>query len=131
MMVQASAADYSKPYVGTQLVGTLFGWSGGAIFIASRFPQISKNCRTRQVQDLSLLYLVMSILGNLTYCVAVMLRSVAGEYLWKQAPFLIGCAGPMVCDIILTLQMSAYGSGKTNETSEEEENPELHAIAER
>jgi uncharacterized protein with PQ loop repeat len=120
MMAHASAADYAAPYTGTQLVGTLFGWVGGAIFMSSRFPQISKDCHTKQVKDLSPIYLVLSILGNFTYCVAVMLKSVAADYLWKQAPFIVGCAGPMVCDAIVILQMFVYGSGKIDQVQEEE-----------
>jgi uncharacterized protein with PQ loop repeat len=123
MIVQASATDYAAPYVGRQLAGTLFGWLGAAIFISSRFPQISKDCRTKQVQNLSLLYLLMSVLGNFTYCLAVALRSVASEYLWKQTPFLVGSLGPMVCDMIMILQMSAYRTKKTRDASESPEVP--------
>jgi uncharacterized protein with PQ loop repeat len=121
MLGHAAATDYHAPYAGTQLLGTLFGWVGSAIFIASRIPQIIKNRQTRAVQDLSVLYISMSALGNCTYVVSLLLRSVEGTFLWRQAPFLVGAAGPMACDLILLGQKWTYGRVDPSSNLEEDE----------
>jgi uncharacterized protein with PQ loop repeat len=129
MLGHAAATDYCTPYQGTQLIGTLFGWVGALIFIASRIPQIRKNCQIKNVQDLSVLYISMSALGNFTYVVSLLLRSVEGTFLWKQTPFIIGTAGPMVCDLILLGQKWFYAkvapSTSLEEDEKDEEIPEL------
>jgi uncharacterized protein with PQ loop repeat len=129
MIGHAAATDYRTPYAGTQLLGTLFGWTGALIFIASRIPQVLKNHRTKAVQDLSVLYISMSALGNFTYVVSLLLRSVAASFLWKQAPFLAGTAGPMVCDLVLLGQKWLYAkmdpSSNPEEDEKEDDIPEL------
>jgi uncharacterized protein with PQ loop repeat len=124
MIVPGAAADLSTPYHGTQLMGTLFGWGGAAIFISARIPQLTKNFKAKAVHNLSILYISMMIAGNLTYTLSVLLRSVEGTYLWKQAPFLIGVIGPTVCDFILLFQKWLYSGNNASSVGEEEEKEE-------
>jgi uncharacterized protein with PQ loop repeat len=122
MAAHASAAtDFKTPYSGFQLVGTLFGWGGGCIFIASRLPQISKNWRKHQVQGIALPYVLLTFLGNVTYLSSILIRSVEGSYIWKQAPFLVGAVGPMFCDVGVLFQYFTYPHQGSPSISEEEE----------
>jgi uncharacterized protein with PQ loop repeat len=121
MASQVAAADVSAPFTGDQLLGTVFGWVGAVIFIAARFPQLAKNFRMKEVHDLSILYISMMTVGNLTYTVSVLLRSVDPSYLWKQAPFVIGVAGPMICDVVLLFQKWFYSQPESSSIREEEE----------
>ena len=104
--------DWTAPYSNEQLVGTLFGWIGGCVYIGSRIPQVLKNFQNRKVIDLSPIYVCFTIFGNLTYCLSVFIKSLDGSYLWNQAPFLFGAMGPMFCDILFLIQMAIFGIQK-------------------
>jgi uncharacterized protein with PQ loop repeat len=130
MAAHAAAADLGTPYRGDQLIWTLFGWSGTVIFIAARFPQLVKNYKAKAVHNLSILYVSMMIAGNLTYTLSVLLRSVAMDYLWKQAPFLIGVLGPTVCDFILLFQKWMYSRNEPSSIREEEDREEAANLPE-
>lgn len=123
----ASATDWISPYQKDQLVGTLFGWAGGAIYLSSRIPQMMKNFKNRKVIDLSPVYVAFTIFGNLTYVLSVFIRDFSSNYLWKQAPFIFGAVGPMSCDVIFTIQMCVFGI-QTGPTESKE--PSLSKIEE-
>jgi uncharacterized protein with PQ loop repeat len=117
----SSATDIKAPYSGFQLLGTLFGWGGGCIFIASRLPQIAKNWKAHQVQGISVIYVILTFLGNLTYVGSILIRSLDGTYVWKQTPFLAGAIGPMFCDAGVLFQYYTYPRREQGRVSESEE----------
>jgi uncharacterized protein with PQ loop repeat len=119
----SAATDFKAPYVGFQLAGTLFGWGSGFIFTASRLPQIAKNWKAHHVQGISLTYVILTFLGNVTYTGSILTRSFDGTYLWKQAPFLAGAIGPMFCDVGVLYQYFTYPKQQPSPApaSEEEE----------
>lgn len=116
LVTTASSTNWSEPYKKDQLVGSLFGWFATVIFTVSRIPQIIQNFKQGKVIDLSPYYFILSILGNLTYAISIFLRSVASDYMWKQAPFLSGALGPFACDMIILIQMIIFN--KNEETTE-------------
>lgn len=119
VLVAAAEAktDFKAPYTGGKLAGTLFGWVSTIIFIASRVPQIVKNCRERSFGDISAVWLIFSIVGNLAYFLSVIVRDTSGTYLWRQTPFILGALGPAALDIFLMIQMCAFRKSKTEEES--------------
>lgn len=123
LATQAAATDYKAPYIGSQLVGTLFGWGSTVIFTASRFPQMIKNCKSRRVGQLSPFYFTLSIIGNFTYFVSVFIRDTSSTFLWKQAPFIAGAIGPMIGDIVVAAQMALFKGNQLSEESELESDP--------
>jgi len=105
----AASIDWSKPYSGSNLVGTLFGWLSAIIYISSRIPQVRLNCKRKHVTDLSPFYFLCTISGNTTYLLSLFIRSTEGNFLWKQAPWITGVVVPLSCDIITAFQMCIYG----------------------
>jgi uncharacterized protein with PQ loop repeat len=130
MVEHVAAVDLTAPYRGEQLLGTVFGWIGAVIFCSARIPQIRQNLRTKSVQNLSVSYIAMMIVGNLTYAIAVFLRGVESSYIWKQAPFLTGVLGPMVCDCVLLFQKWLYAGHEPSYTGEEEDIDESRRVSE-
>ncbi|OHT04118.1 PQ loop repeat family protein [Tritrichomonas foetus] len=119
----SAATNWAAPYKGDQIVGTMFGWVATVIYICSRVPQIMKNVKLQSVGDLSAFYFFLSIAGNFTYSFSVFLRNIESNYLWKQAPFLAGALGPLVCDVIVLSQMAYYGKPKAQgSTTDNDEN---------
>ena len=108
-VVAATTFDIGKPYRGDQLLGTIFGWISGIIYISSRIPQVTLNCRKKFVSDLSPFYFVCTISGNTTYLLSLFIRSTDVNFLWKQAPWLTGVIVPLSLDVTTMLQMWCYG----------------------
>lgn len=115
----AAATDWKGPYQGSNLVGTLFGWVGAVVYISSRIPQVVTNFKNRKVLDLSPFFVMLSIMGNVTYTGSVLIRSIEGSFMWKQAPFLTGSVGPLTCDIIFAIQMAVFGIGTSHHQQDE------------
>ncbi|OHS98189.1 PQ loop repeat family protein [Tritrichomonas foetus] len=129
---EAASTNWKAPYSGNQLIGTLFGWIGGTVYIGSRIPQVIKNFQNRKVIDLSPIYVCFTILGNATYCISVFLRSLENDYLWRQTPFLYGAIGPLTCDVLFLVQMCVYGieNGTQRKESDLSDNSEDRKLEE-
>lgn len=110
--------NWSEPYQNDQLVGSLFGWVGSCVYIGSRIPQIVTNFKNKKVIDLSPIYICFTILGNVTYCLSVFIKSTESNYLWKQTPFIVGAIGPLTCDFLIVLQMCIFGIQKGQENEQ-------------
>ena len=108
---------------GGKLAGTVFAWVSTVIFITSRVPQLVKNFSEKSFGDISVVWLLFSIVGNLSYFVSILVRDVSGTYLWRQTPFIVGAVGPAVLDSFLLLQMFIYraSSGEKEKESIHEE----------
>lgn len=107
-----SKVDYRAPYIKDQLVGSIFGWISGCVYVGSRIPQVVKNFKNKNVTDLSPIYVCFSIFGNGTNVISILLKSIEANYMWKQTPFLFGAMGPMACDILFLFQMCFLGFNK-------------------
>ena len=107
--VIASSVDYSLPYTGKALIGSIFGWCSATICMTSRIPQVILNFKRRFVSNLSPYFFACTILGNVTYFLALIIRNQSPQFMWKQAPWLVECLGPLTCDIITAFQMCIFG----------------------
>ena len=67
MVANAAAFDYSVPYRGKFLFGTVSGWIGTSLYIGSRILQFLKNIERKYISDFSPVYLFFIITANLTY----------------------------------------------------------------
>ena len=54
------------------------------------------------VEDLSVHMFILSVLGNVTYGLGILLYSVDGIFLLQKLPWLVGSLGTMVFDIIVS-----------------------------
>lgn len=122
--------DYKAPYIKDQLVGSLFGWISGCVYIGSRIPQVIKNFKNKIVTDLSPIYVSFAVFGNATYVISILLKSTEANYMWKQTPFLFGALGPMSCDILFLLQMCFLGfeKGETKELESDSDERRLDEL---
>lgn len=132
LFIAASEAkvDYKAPYIKGQLVGSLFGWISGCVYIGSRIPQVIKNFQNRMVTDLSPIYVSFAVFGNTTYFISIILKSTEGNYMWRQTPFIFGALGPLSCDILFLFQMCFLGfeSKKTKELDTDSDERRLEEL---
>lgn len=94
--------------VGAQVLG----YASAVCYLGARIPQIIKNQRDRSCEGLSLLFFMLSLLGNATYGAGILFHSTEREYFMTNLPWLIGSLGTMVEDATIFIQFRAFGSGE-------------------
>ncbi|OSS51968.1 hypothetical protein B5807_03959 [Epicoccum nigrum] len=94
------------------------GYASALCYLGARIPQIIKNQRDRSCDGLSLLFFILSLLGNATYGAGILFHSTDPEYFVTNLPWLIGSLGTMVEDAVIFLQFRAFGSGEAGSALE-------------
>lgn len=97
---------------GTPLGAEVLGYGSAVLYLGARIPQIIKNQRERSCEGLSLLFFLLSLLGNATYGAGILFHSVEREYFLTNLPWLIGSLGTMAEDAIIFIQFSMFGEKK-------------------
>lgn len=111
----AATINYMIPYSGKQLMGTIFGWISAIIYTSARLPQLYKNMKEKTVGDINPLYIIFSFFGNASYCLSIFIKSIEPQWCWNQTPWIIGAAGPCLCDVLLMVQMLLLGITSSND----------------
>lgn len=115
----------------------ILGYASAVCYLGARIPQIIKNQRERSCEGLSLLFFILSLLGNATYGAGVRIllyhsarqsilltipqiifHSTEHDYIITNLPWLIGSLGTMVEDAIIFLQFRAFGTGEASSAVE-------------
>ncbi|KAL7273978.1 hypothetical protein RUND412_003139 [Rhizina undulata] len=89
----------------------VLGYLSAVLYLGARIPQIIRNYRKKSCEGLSLLFFILSILGNLTYGAGILFHSTEPDYLRNNLPWLIGSLGTMSQDIIIFAQFHIYSKG--------------------
>ncbi|KAF2178105.1 vacuolar membrane PQ loop repeat protein [Zopfia rhizophila CBS 207.26] len=90
----------------------ILGYMSAVFYLGARVPQIIKNQRDRSCEGLSLLFFMLSLLGNATYGAGILLHSVEKEYFLTNLPWLIGSLGTMVEDATIFIQFRIFSDGE-------------------
>lgn len=91
---------------GAQLVG----YFSAICYLGARLPQIYKNYCDKSCEGLSLLFFILSLMGNLTYGAGILCHSTERNYVITNVPWLIGSLGTMVEDIAIFIQFRLYAA---------------------
>lgn len=102
-------ADPQRLALGAEMLG----YASALCYLGARIPQIIKNQRERSCEGLSLLFFLLSLLGNATYGASIIFHSQEKEYLLTNLPWLIGSLGTMVEDMIIFYQFRAFRSDES------------------
>lgn len=108
----------SAPGKGTPIGAEILGYISATLYLGARLPQIVKNARERSCDGLSLLFFLLSLVGNATYGAGILFHSVEKEYFLTNLPWLIGSLGTIAEDAVIFVQFSVYGEHKKNEAVE-------------
>jgi len=104
--------DSSHPALGAEILGYI----SAVAYLGARIPQIVKNYRERSCEGLSLLFFMLSLLGNATYGAGILFHSTSGKYILTNLPWLIGSLGTMGEDTLIFIQFHMYAK-KEDESS--------------
>lgn len=102
-------ADPQEVALGAEILG----YASAICYLGARIPQIIKNQRERSCEGLSLLFFMLSLLGNATYGAGIIFHSQEKEYILTNLPWLIGSLGTMVEDVTIFIQFRVFGSGES------------------
>lgn len=95
------------------LVSQIFGYISAVCYLGARIPQIIYNYKRKSVYGLSLLFVLFSCFGNLTYCLQIVLYRSDWDYLVLNGPWLIGGFGTIFEDAYLLVQFFIYRDDST------------------
>ncbi|KAH7085065.1 PQ loop repeat-domain-containing protein [Paraphoma chrysanthemicola] len=96
----------------------VLGYASAVCYLGARIPQIIKNQREKSCEGLSLLFFMLSLLGNATYGAGILFHSQEKEYLLTNLPWLIGSLGTMVEDVTIFIQFRAFGNADSSSALE-------------
>lgn len=111
-MVQFGNTDDCMFYNSKDLIGYIFGIVSGLCYFLSRSPQIYKNFKRKSVEGISIFMFVITVLGNLTYGLSVIMEDTSLVFLCRHLPWLVGSIGTLVFDVTLLLQFWVYGRNR-------------------
>jgi len=94
-----------------KIIGTVLAYLSASVYLTSRLPQMYKNYKRGSVEGLSPFMFLCAVMGNLTYALGVLVKSVKREDMISAAPFLLGSIGTIVFDLII-LGQAFYFRGK-------------------
>ncbi|KAL4944207.1 hypothetical protein BDV06DRAFT_210417 [Aspergillus oleicola] len=86
----------------------VLGYFSAVCYLGARLPQIYKNYRDQSCEGLSLLFFILSLMGNLTYGAGILCHSTEKNYFITNLPWLIGSLGTMVEDVTIFVQFRLY-----------------------
>ncbi|KAL3434713.1 PQ loop repeat-domain-containing protein [Aspergillus tetrazonus] len=86
----------------------VLGYISAVCYLGARLPQIYKNYCDKSCEGLSLLFFILSLMGNLTYGAGILCHSTEKNYFLTNLPWLIGSLGTMVEDVIIFAQFRLY-----------------------
>lgn len=104
-----SPAKDDKPLdMGPQIVGYLSAF----LYLGARIPQIIQNHKRRSVEGLSLLFFLLSTLGNVTYAGQILFYRSDSKYILLNLSWLLGSLGTILEDLFIIMQFYMYKNKK-------------------
>lgn len=106
-------------------LGYAIGVVSSLFYIGSRVAQLVKNYKRQSTDGLSLMMFLLAILGNITYGLSILVRSIEVAWVLQHLPWLVGSLGVVLLDISLVVQFKLYGASEferlTNEKMTDDE----------
>ncbi|KAK6533845.1 hypothetical protein TWF281_005196 [Arthrobotrys megalospora] len=87
----------------------VLGYASSFFYLTARLPQIYTNLKRQSCSGLSILFFILSTVGNLTYGASILSFSLEHNYLLKNTPWLLGSIGTLVQDFVIFGQFVYYG----------------------
>ncbi|KAI9708062.1 MAG: hypothetical protein M1820_004266 [Bogoriella megaspora] len=110
--------DEIDPAGAAPIGAEVLGYASAVLYLGARIPQIIKNQREKSCEGLSLLFFMLSLMGNATYGAGILFHSVEKDYVLNNLPWLIGSLGTMVEDVIIFIQFHTFGNNADSEAIE-------------
>lgn len=104
----SDAEPPSEPSEDMELLPQILGYISAALYLGARIPQIIRNHRRQSVEGLSLLFFILSVLGNVTYAGQILIYRVDRPWVMLYMSWLLGSLGTVFEDAIIFFQFYIY-----------------------
>lgn len=104
----SSLTNGSSTATANDLVPQICGYLSAILYLTARFPQIYHNYKKQSTEGLSLLFFLLTMLGNITYSLQIFAYSTDPQYIMLNMSWLLGSAGTIVEDLIIVAQFYMY-----------------------
>ncbi|KAJ2081353.1 hypothetical protein H4R24_002411 [Coemansia sp. RSA 988] len=91
-----------------ELVAQIMGTASAVMYIMAYVPQALKNYRRKSCEGLSMWMFLLSLVGNTTYALAIMVVSLQPHYLAPYVPWILGSLIPCLIQAIVLYQFYVY-----------------------
>ncbi|KAJ2369860.1 hypothetical protein H4S01_000737 [Coemansia sp. RSA 2610] len=92
----------------SQIVAQAMGTASAVVYIMSYVPQAVQNYQRRSCEGLSIWLFLLSLLGNTTYALAILVVSLNPHYLAPYVPWLLGALVPCLIQMLILYQFHTY-----------------------
>lgn len=97
------------PPRGDEMLGPqVLGYLSATLYLTARLPQIYHNYKKKSTAGLSLLFFLLTMLGNITYSLQILVYRYDREYLLLNLSWLLGSLGTILQDITILTQFYLY-----------------------
>ncbi|KAA8910407.1 vacuolar membrane PQ loop repeat protein [Sphaerosporella brunnea] len=107
---KVSNGEGNAPGKDMPLGAEILGYLSALLYLSARIPQIIRNHQKKSCEGLSLLFFLLSLLGNVTYGAGILLHCTEKAYILDNLPWLLGSLGTMMEDIIIFAQFHIYSN---------------------
>ncbi|GMM30742.1 hypothetical protein DAMA08_034870 [Martiniozyma asiatica (nom. inval.)] len=91
-----------------QLGPQICGYISAFLYLTARLPQIYHNWSKKSTSGLSLLFFILTMLGNITYSLQIITFRNDWEYIMLNMSWLLGSAGTILQDTLILIQFWLY-----------------------
>ena len=92
--------------------GNILGYFSATLYIGARIPQILLNFKTKSTEGLSVLMFLLSVTGNITYVLAIVMKwmhlDYDMEYFFDNLPWSCGSGGTLFFDFTVIFYFFAF-----------------------
>ncbi|KAJ1935543.1 hypothetical protein FBU59_005350 [Linderina macrospora] len=93
-----------------QIIAQAMGTVSAIVYIMSYVPQAIQNYQRKSVEGLSVWLFILSLVGNSTYALAILVVSLDPHYLAPYVPWLLGALVPCIIHFVILYQFRIYPS---------------------
>lgn len=104
LVVALQKASAKEDPLGPQILGYLSAF----LYLTARFPQIYHNYKKKSTKGLSLLFFLLTMLGNITYSLQIVVYRWDYDYLILNMSWLLGSLGTIFEDMLILSQFYMY-----------------------
>ncbi|KAK6531579.1 hypothetical protein TWF694_002770 [Orbilia ellipsospora] len=101
----------------------VLGYASSFFYLTARLPQIYTNAKRQSCSGLSILFFILSTIGNVTYGASILSHSLERTYLLNNIPWLLGSIGTLVQDFVIFGQFVYYGRLQKHKSRRRSSNP--------
>ncbi|KAJ2133412.1 hypothetical protein GGH19_000791 [Coemansia sp. RSA 1807] len=98
----------TSPLPLSQVIAQAMGTASATVYIMSYVPQAVQNYQRKSCEGLSIWLFLLSLLGNTTYALAILVVSLDPHYLAPYVPWLMGALVPCVIQMFILYQFHTY-----------------------